>query len=169
MWTLIVRRLLEAVPVLLLLALATFIASRLAPGNPFSSSDREFPPEVIHQIEAHYGLDRPIPIQFWNYLTGLFRGDLGPSLQYPGWSVQELIGQKLLISLELGILAFLFALLLGVGIGFLSCIKPDSWLDWLPSSAILLGIGLPSFLLGPCWSTVLRSNCIGCQLQDGIP
>ncbi len=149
MWNLIAKRLLEAVPVLFLLTLATFFASRLAPGNPFSGGDREFPAEVMRQIEAHYGLTDPIPVQFWNYLKGLLHGDMGPSLQYPGWSVQELIGQKLLISLELGILAFLFALLLGVGIGFLSCVKPDSWLDWLPSSAILLGICLPSFLLGP--------------------
>lgn len=149
MWSLIPRRLIEAIPVLLILAFVTFCASRLAPGNPFSTSDREFPPEVIAQIEAHYGLDKPLSVQFWNYLKGLFHGDMGPSLQYPGWSVQELIGQKLAISLELGLLAFLFALLLGVGIGFLSVIKPDSSLDWFPSSAILLGICLPSFLLGP--------------------
>jgi oligopeptide transport system permease protein len=149
MWSLIARRFLEAIPVLLLLALLTFVASRMAPGNPFSSSDREFPPEVIQQIEIHYGLDKPISTQFWNYLCGLTHGDLGPSLHYPGWSVQELIGQKLWISLELGFLSFLFALVLGVGIGFLSCLKPDSWLDWVPSSTILLGICLPSFLLGP--------------------
>lgn len=149
MWSLIFRRLLEAIPVLLILAFATFCASRLAPGNPFTTSDREFPPEVMAQIEAHYGLDKPLMTQFGNYLKGLMRGDMSPSLHYPGWSVQELIAQKLPTSLELGLLAFLFALLLGVGIGFLSVIRPDSWLDWLPSSAILFGICLPSFLLGP--------------------
>lgn len=149
MWSLLFRRALEAIPVLLILTLATFLAGRLAPGNPFSQDDREFPPEVMAQIESHYGLDQPIPVQFFNYLKGLLQGDMGPSLQYPGWSVQELIAQKLPLSLELGILAFLFALIAGVGTGFLANIRPDSWSDWLPSSAILLGICLPSFLLGP--------------------
>src|SRR4051812_16118034 len=104
--TFVRRVVFEALPTLLFLLAATFLLLRLVPGGPFDG-DRAWPPEVKHQLEAHYGLDLPLPAQLGRWLFGVARGDLGESLQYFDRPVTAIIGEALPVSLSLGLLAFI--------------------------------------------------------------
>ena len=128
MFRFILRRLLEAVPVLLIVATATFFLARFAPGGPFDE-ERPLPPAVKAQMDAHYGLDKPLAVQYVRFLGNLVRGDLGPSYKYHGWEVSELIADRVPVSLALGGGALAIALLIGIPLGCVASIKPDSWLE----------------------------------------
>ena len=145
---LIAKRLLEAIPILWIVATFAFLLARAAPGGPF---DREspLPPEVKAAIEAHYGLDKPLWVQYGVFLKNLVCGNLGPSYKYPGWTVQELIADKFPVSLQLGLCALLLALLFGLGAGLLAASRPDSWYDRLSMAGAMTGLCLPTFVLGP--------------------
>ena len=93
----IFKRLLEAIPTLLVLITVSFFMMRFAPGNPFTS-ERALPPEVLANIEAKYGLDKPIGVQYLTYLGNLVQGDLGPSFKYKDFSVNDLVSQALPVS-----------------------------------------------------------------------
>jgi oligopeptide transport system permease protein len=148
MLALIARRLLQALPTLWIIASATFLLLRLAPGGPFDA-EKPVSPEIKEQIEAHYGLDQPLHVQYLQFLGNLLRGNLGPSYQYAGWDVQEIIAQAFPVSLELGLWALLIALALGIPLGILAALRHNR-----PSESFLMalataGICLPSFVLGP--------------------
>ena len=142
------RRLLAAIPVLLAVTTLAFALMHAAPGGPFDA-ERQPPKEVLEQLEQRYQLDRPWLEQFAHYLGNLLQGDLGPSYRHPGYSVQELILIGLPISLELGLYALLIALLLGVSIGVVAAINQNRMLDYAPMSIAMIGICVPTFLLGP--------------------
>lgn len=144
----ILRRLLETVPVLLLVATITFFMLRLAPGGPFDGEKR-VAPEIQRQLMAHYGLDKPLLVQLGSYLTNLLKGDLGPSFTSPNRTVNELISDALPVSMELGFYSLTIALIIGITIGVIASLKPNSWSDYLPSSLAMVGICLPTFVLGP--------------------
>jgi oligopeptide transport system permease protein len=144
----VVRRLLQTIPVLFVIITATFFMVRFVPGGPFTS-ERALPPEILKNLEAHYGLDQPIWRQYTNYLGRILRGDFGPSFKYSNRTVNEIIGDKLPVSLELGGLALGVALLIGLPLGVLAAVRRNSWLDYLASSTGMLGICVPTFVLGP--------------------
>lgn len=144
----ILRRLLEAVPVLFIVATATFFLARFAPGGPFDE-ERPLPPAVKAQMDAHYGLDKSLAVQYVRFLGNLVRGDLGPSYKYHGWDVSDLIADRIPVSSALGGAALAIALLIGIPLGCVASIKPDSWLDRLPTGIATLGICLPTFVIGP--------------------
>ena|SRR5687768_715803 len=144
----ILRRVLEAIPVLFILTTLTFFMVRWAPGGPFSR-DRNVTPEVLRNLEAHYGLDKPIFQQYLDYLRSLARGDLGPSFKYPTRSVNELIAGAFPVSLELGCYALAIALFFGMTAGMIAALRPNRWTDYLPMSLAMLGICMPTFVLGP--------------------
>jgi oligopeptide transport system permease protein len=148
MFRFIARRLLQTIPVLFVIITATFFMVRFVPGGPFTS-ERALPPEILRNLEAHYGLDQPIWRQYTNYLGRILRGDFGPSFKYSNRTVNEIIGDKLPVSLELGGLALAVALLIGVPLGVLAAVRRNSWLDYLASSTGMLGICVPTFVLGP--------------------
>lgn len=148
MLTLIARRLLQAIPTLWVVATATFILLRLAPGGPFDD-EKPVPPEVKAQIEAHYGLDQPLLVQYLHFFGNLLRGDLGPSYKYPGWDVQEIILQSFPVSLELGTWALLIALALGIPIGTYAAIRHHTSTETGLMGVAMIGICLPSFVIGP--------------------
>lgn len=148
MLTLIARRLLQAIPTLWLVATATFILLRLAPGGPFDD-EKALPPEIKEQIEAHYGLNLPLPQQYFQFFGNLLKGDLGPSYKYPGWDVQEIIAQSFPVSLELGLWALLISLTIGIPIGTLAAIKHNKPAETGLMSVAMIGICLPSFVIGP--------------------
>ena len=141
-------RLLQAIPVLLVVITVTFFLVRMAPGGPFSD-EKAVPPEVLRALEAQYRLDLPLPQQYLSYLGDLARGDFGPSFRYPGRSVNELIEAGLPASAELGLYALLVAIVIGVLAGVIAAMRPNTAQDYLPMSAAMMGICLPSFLLGP--------------------
>ncbi|MBN2450357.1 MAG: ABC transporter permease [Lentisphaeria bacterium] len=147
MLRLITRRLLQAVPVLFVISVLSFLLVRLAPGDPFSQ-DREIPEEIRARLEACYGLDRPLWVQYLHHMRHLFTGDL-PSFRHPGRTVQETIGEKFPVSLELGLYALLVAVTVGIPAGVLAAVRRNTAWDHLPMAAAMTGICLPTFVLGP--------------------
>lgn len=144
----VVHRLLSVIPVLFVIITATFFMVRFVPGGPFTA-EKAIPPEILKNLEAHYGLDQPLWRQYLTYLGSIARGDLGPSFQSPNRTVNEIIGDKLPVSLELGGLALVVALALGLTLGVLAAVRRNTWLDYLASTTGLLGICVPTFVLGP--------------------
>ena len=103
----------ETVPSLLVIITLTFFLIRIAPGGPFSG-EKSIDPQVLAALNAHYGLDKPLLVQYVNYLGNISHGDFGPSFKYPNRSVTELIGQAFPVSLELGLCALIFAVIVRV-------------------------------------------------------
>jgi oligopeptide transport system permease protein len=144
----VLKRIAEFVPVLLVVVTLTFFLIRLAPGGPFDS-ERAVSPEVMRQLEANYNLDAPIWRQYLDYLSGVLHGDLGPSFKKPSYTVREWIAMRLPVSLELGAYALLVALGIGLTAGVIAALRPNSWSDYIPMSLAMVGICLPTFVLGP--------------------
>jgi oligopeptide transport system permease protein len=144
----IARRLIETIPVLFIVATVTFFMVRFAPGGPFST-ERNVSPEILASLEAHYGLDKPLYVQYFEYLKNLLRGDLGPSFKYANWTVNELIASAFPVSLELGCWALLVALLFGLSAGIIASLRPNTAADYIPMSLAMAGICLPTFVMGP--------------------
>jgi oligopeptide transport system permease protein len=144
----VIRRLLELIPTALVIILGSFALVRLAPGSPFSS-EKEIPPEVRRQLDATYGFDKPLPEQFLRYLSGLARGDLGPSTKYPQRSVNEIIADGFPVSLTLAGVALVWSLLVGITAGIIGAVRQNTVWDHAAMAAALIGISIPSFVLGP--------------------
>jgi oligopeptide transport system permease protein len=141
-------RLLQAIPVLLVVISVTFMLIHSAPGGPFSA-EKAVPPEVARALEAQYNLDQPLWQQYISYLGDVIQGDFGPSFKYSGRTVNELIAAGLPVTAELALYAMLVALIIGISAGVFAAIRPNTMQDYLPMSAAMLGICMPSFLLGP--------------------
>jgi oligopeptide transport system permease protein len=145
----IFKRVLEAIPVLLIVATITFFLLKMMPGGPFDT-EKVTTPEIKKQIEAYYGLDKPLWRQYADYMQRLLlHGDLGPSYKYYGWSVNELLAGSLPISLELGLEGLLFALFFGLIAGIIASLRKNTAGDYVPMSIATLGICIPSFVTGP--------------------
>ncbi|EIP96756.1 ABC-type dipeptide/oligopeptide/nickel transport system, permease component [Opitutaceae bacterium TAV1] len=176
MFRFIARRLLETIPVLFIIVTVTFFMLRYVPGGPFTS-EKAVSREIQRNLEAHYGLDQPLHRQYLAYLwdlcpkkfdpRGLFDGhgrgldlkatlgiDLGPSFKYPNRTVNEIIADKLPVSLELGGWALLVALVIGVSLGVVAAVRKNSALDHAASSLAMVGICVPTFVLGPVFVLV---------------
>lgn len=144
----IARRLLETIPVLLVIVTATFFMIRFVPGGPFTA-EKAVSEEVRRNLERAYGLDKSLGAQYVDYLKMLARGDLGPSFKYPNRTVNEIIGDKLPTSLELGFLSLAIALTIGLSLGVVAAVKRNTWIDYLCSSIAMFGICVPMFVVGP--------------------
>ena len=145
---LILKRLLTYIPVLLVVIVITFLMIHAAPGGPFDA-ERVASPEIIEKLNEAYNLDKPLYTQIYNYLSNAIQGDFGPSFKYPGRSVSELIMSGLPTTIELAIYSILFAIFLGVISGLVASLNPGKLLDIIPMSISLLGICIPSIILGP--------------------
>jgi oligopeptide transport system permease protein len=148
MWRFVGIRLLQAIPVIIAVVTVTFFLVRVAPGGPFDG-EKAVMPEVKAALEAQYRLDQPMLQQYAAYMGDLARGDLGPSFKYPGRSVNELIAAGLPVTAELGLYALLVAVIIGGLAGVIASLKPNTAQDYIPMSAAMIGICMPSFLLGP--------------------
>lgn len=144
----LIKRLLESIPVLWVIVTATFFMLRFVPGGPFTA-EKAVPEEVSRNLEAHYGLNQPLHRQYFDYLGHLLQGDLGPSFKYTNRTVNEIIADKLPVSLELGALSLSFALALGIPLGTLAALRRNTWIDYLASGFAMTGICVPLFVLGP--------------------
>ncbi|AVQ86801.1 oligopeptide ABC transporter permease OppB [Plesiomonas shigelloides] len=144
----IFRRLLEAIPTLLVLITVSFFMMRLAPGSPFTG-ERSLPPEVLANIEAKYHLNEPLYSQYFRYLGQLAQGDFGPSFKYKDFSVNDLVSQAFPVSLEIGIYAFILALILGVTAGVIAALKQNTVLDYTVMGFAMTGVVIPSFVIAP--------------------
>ncbi len=143
----IFQRLAWGIPVLWLVATATFILMHVVPGGPFDQ-EKPLPPEIKANIDAKYHLDQPVLTQYLFYLKDLLQGDLGPSYKYIGRSVNDIIRDTFPVSMQLGLWAVLISVILGVGAGIIAAARPRSWVDHAGMFLATAGISLPSFVLG---------------------
>ena len=144
----ILIRICEFVPVLWAIITITFFLVRLAPGGPFDS-DKAVTPETLKNLEAHYNLDAPLHQQYFDYLGGVLKGDLGPSVTKPTRTVAEWLWLRIPVSLELGCYGLLVALTIGLTAGIISALRPNTALDHTPMAFAMTGICIPNFVLGP--------------------
>lgn len=148
MFRFILGRLLQAIPVLLIVVTATFFLVRAAPGGPFDD-ERVVSADVLKNLNERYNLNDPVAVQYFKYLGNLLTGDFGPSFKFPARSVNELIASGLPITFELAIYALLVALAIGFTAGIIAALRMNTALDYGPMTLAMIGICLPSFVLGP--------------------
>jgi oligopeptide transport system permease protein len=141
-------RLLGLVPTLFVIVTVAFFVMRLAPGGPFDQ-EQTVPPEIAANLQAAYGLDQPMPVQYARYLGGLAHGDLGPSFRYKDYRVTELIARGLPVTVTIGALALLLAIALGLPLGFAAALNHERGIDRVVMGTALLGIAIPGFVLAP--------------------
>ncbi len=151
------RRLLGAIPTLLLVIVLAFLMVHAAPGGPFDE-ERALPADVAARIQAAYHLDEPLPQQFARYMSGLLQGDLGPSYRYRDYTVSELIGTGFPVSLRLGVLAIVLALIVGISSGTFAALRRGSMLDRIVMLFAMTGISIPVFVIGPVLVLLLAVN-----------
>lgn len=151
----IVRRLLGAIPTLLIIIAATFFLMRLAPGGPFDG-ERRLPPEIERNIKAAYNLDKPVYEQFYIYLKKVVtEGDFGPSFKNKDFSVSELIALGAPVSLKLGLSAILLATLIGGFLGVTAALRQNTIADYSIMSIAMIGITIPTFVTAPLLTLIL--------------
>ena len=141
-------RILGAIPTLLLVVAIAFLMVRAAPGGPFDS-ERALPPDIEVNVRHAYHLDDSLPEQFLRYVNGLWRGDFGPSYRYRDYTVAELIRTALPVSMQLGAIAMLVALAVGVSAGLVAALRKNTFTDRLVSGVAMIGISVPIFVVAP--------------------
>jgi oligopeptide transport system permease protein len=145
----ILRRVLVAIPTLLFLIAVTFLLMHAAPGGPFTS-ERKLPASVLANIEAKYGLNQPLIVQFWDYLSGIvFHFDFGPSFIYKDRDVNDIIAQGFPVTLTYGSISFVVATLVGVVLGVLAAVRHNTWLDYVAVGISFSAQALPNFVMAP--------------------
>lgn len=149
MLTMILRRIVLAIPVLWIVASLTFILVRIVPGGPFES-EKALPPEIVANLKAKYHLDRPVPEQYIMYMARLAQGDLGLSYKYIGRSVNDILADAFPVSLQLGIAGLSLAMLVGVPLGTIAAVKRGTAGDYTSMFISTAGISVPSFVVGAC-------------------
>lgn len=142
------KRLLGAIPTLLILMTMAFFMMRMAPGGPFDT-EKSLPPEIQANLDKKYHLDEPLIQQYGRYLLDIVQGDFGPSFQYKDHSVNELIATGFPVSLRLGLSAIAIALVAGVGLGTLAALRQNSSTDYTVMTLAMTGISIPNFVLAP--------------------
>jgi len=150
------RRLLVAIPTLFVVVTVAFFMMRAAPGGPFDS-DRRLPPEIERNVAQRYGLDRPLGEQYLDYLGGVLRGDLGPSLKYKDKTVLQILRENAPVSLRLGGLAIALAVVSGMGLGLAAA----TWRNRAPDHGVMalavLGVCVPTFVTAPLLALVFAA------------
>ncbi len=142
------KRLLGAVPTLFIIVTLAFFMMRAAPGGPFDSA-RKLPPEIERNVEAAYNLDKPLITQYGLYLGRLAHGDLGPSFKTKDFTVAQLMGIGLPVSMRLGLLAMTLAVIFGVSLGVWAALRQNHWQDYSVMTLAMFGITIPSFVTAP--------------------
>ena len=153
MFSYTIKRLLIAIPTLFIIIAAAFFLMRAAPGSPFDS-ERPMSPEIRAMIMAHYGFDKPLFVQFIDYLKGLATFDLGPSLIYKDQSVGKIIANGFPKSIVLGTSALGLALLIGVPLGLIAALNQNKPQDYSIMAIAMAGICIPTFVTGPILALV---------------
>ena len=154
MLTYAVRRLLGAIPTVLLVITIAFFMIRLAPGGPFDL-ERPLAPQIMANLRQIYHLDEPLVVQFWIYLENLLIGNLGPSFVYRDFTVAELIANGLPVSIQFGGSALLLAFVLGTTLGSIAALRQNSTTDYSIMAGAMIGITIPNFVVAPFLSLLL--------------
>jgi len=164
------KRLLTAIPTLLVIITIAFFMMRLAPGSPFDT-DRALPEAIEQNIRAAYGLDKPLIAQYGDYLFGVLQGDLGPSLKYRDKTVADILAEGFPVSFVIGLSAIILAGIVGISLGVAAALRQNRPADYGVMAVAMIGISIPTFVTGPIlalifgvWLGVLPSG----GLQGGI-
>lgn len=173
MLAVIIRRIFWSIPVFLLVTGITFVTMHVLPGGPFDTD--KTPPALVAQMEAIYGLNRPVVEQYATWLGNVARLRFGPSLAYRGQSVESFLLPGFSISAQLGGMAMLFALLIGLPAGIIAALKHGHWQDRSATFVAILGVSVPPLVLGPLlyWIFALQLDWLpvakwGSLSEDGL-
>jgi ABC-type dipeptide/oligopeptide/nickel transport system permease component len=147
MTTFILRRLIWTVPVILLVILMTFVMMRQISGNPFRRTERAVPQAIQRNLDRKFNLDKPWYMQYLYYVKGVAKFDYGPSLVLRNRSVNDIIKEHFPKSIQLGLLAFVWAILLGVPAGIIAALRPNSIFDYGAMLLSNVGFAVPNFLV----------------------
>ena len=142
----LIRRLLWIIPVLFAVSIITFTLMHLVPGGPWAR-EKALPANVIAALNAKYGLDDPIPLQYIHWVGNLLQGNLGPSYKFVDRSVNDIVGDGLMVTIQLGLMAFALSVLVGIPLGIFAALGHNRWPDYLSTGISIIGIALPSFVL----------------------
>jgi ABC-type dipeptide/oligopeptide/nickel transport system permease component len=143
----IIRRVVWTIPVILLVILMTFLMMRQIKGNPFQVTERPVPPAIQANLDRKFHLDKPWYLQYAYYVKGVFTADLGPSLQQRDRQVNDVIREHFPVSLQLGGLAMLFALVFGIPLGVIAALKQNTKFDYFAMAIVNAGYAIPNFLI----------------------
>lgn len=146
MLTYLSRRILWIIPVLLTVSVITFGVMHAVPGGPWDSEKR-LPAAVQARLNAEYGLDKPVHEQYISWLGGFVQGDLGPSYRFRDRRVNDIVADGLPTTIQLGVMAFILAVLIGIPLGIFAALGHNRWPDYLSTSLSIVGIATPSFVL----------------------
>jgi oligopeptide transport system permease protein len=149
----LLSRLVQGLLVLLVLYTLTFFLVKALPGGPFQS-ERAMPKHIRAKMEAYYGLNESLPVQYGRQLKNYLKGDLGLSFRLEGRPVSEVIAQAFPVSLQLGTLAMAIAVVIGIPAGCLAAAKRNSLIDTGAMAVAMTGICLPAFVIGPILAEV---------------
>ncbi|KQZ31274.1 peptide ABC transporter [Mesorhizobium sp. Root552] len=148
MYSYIAKRLLVAIPTLLIISVFVFSLQKLLPGDPvLAMAGEERDPQVIEYLREKYRLNDPVPIQYAHWLGSALQGDLGISLR-TNLPVLTLVGQKLPVTIQLAIMSMIFAFAIGIPMGILAAVKKNTALDYIANVVALSGLSIPNFWLG---------------------
>ena len=149
MFSFIARRLLVAVPTLLVLIVISAVLMHAAPGGPFNS-ERKLSAEVLANLQAKYGLDQPLYVQIWTYIRDLvLHFDFGPSFKYKDRTVNDIISRGFPVTLVYGFWSFVIATILGIGAGVIAAIRQNTPTDYLVLTVAIIGAVLPGYVIAP--------------------
>lgn len=142
----LVKRFFMMLLTLFVIALVTFLLMHSVPGGPFTQ-ERELPAQVEAALNEKYHLNDPLPKQFFDYISGFLRFDLGPSFKYQGKSVNDFVTNGFPVSAKLGGITLLFILLTSIPMGIYAAIKNGKWQDMIIMTLATLGVTIPSFVV----------------------
>lgn len=148
MWSYTLRRVLAAIPTMLVVITVCYLLLHLTPGGPFDS-ERKVSAAVLANLQAKYHLDLPLWQQYLLYLKSLLQGDLGASFRYADWSVNDLVANALPVSAVIGGGSLLLSVFIGVAVGIVAALRQNSAVDYGVMLIGNVGSAVPSFVLGP--------------------
>lgn len=142
----ITKRIIYLIITLFIIASVTFFLMKFLPGTPFSNEER-LTIEQREILNAKYGLDQPVPIQYMNYMVNIVKGDLGVSFQFENQPVMDLLMNRIGPSMQLGVQAMIIGTIIGVALGVLAAMFQNTWIDYGSTFLAILGKSIPSFVL----------------------
>lgn len=142
----IIKRFIISLLTILVLVTTTFVLVRLMPGDPFTSE--KMTPEIRANMMAYYGFDKPLYVQYYQYIKNLVHGDLGLSLKYSNRSINKMLGDSFPYSADLGIRSIILATVMGIILGTLAALNNGKFFDYFCVFIAIIGVSVPDFVLG---------------------
>jgi oligopeptide transport system permease protein len=142
----ITGRLLWIIPVLFVVSTLTFVLMHSVPGGPWAR-EKALPAPTVARLNAQYGLDDPLPVQYANWATDLLQGNLGPSFRFADRSVNDIVADGIWTTVQLGIMAFILSVVVGIPLGIFAALGHNRWPDYLSTGISIIGVATPSFIL----------------------